>query len=88
MPAESEDTHGPIEEQYREKMKALAGAIDEILNDDPDNKTTGFALFMFSFGDDPAGRMNYISNAQRKDMVAAIKEFLVRDMAHQRHGRG
>jgi hypothetical protein len=88
MPHELEDTHGPIEEQYRRKMKGLASAIDEILNEDPNNKTTGFALFMFSFGEDPAGRMNYISNARREDMIAAVKEFLVRDMTHHRHGRG
>lgn len=34
----------------------------------------GFALFMFSFGDDP--EMTWISNAERPDMVRALKEFI------------
>ena len=34
----------------------------------------GFALFMFSFGDDP--EMTWISNANRVDMVKALKEFI------------
>lgn len=34
----------------------------------------GFALFMFSFGDGP--EMTWISNAERRDMIKALKEFI------------
>ena len=34
----------------------------------------GFALFMFSFGDE--SEMTWISNAEREDMVKALKEFI------------
>jgi hypothetical protein len=37
----------------------------------------GFALLVFDFGD--KGRMNYISNAQREDMLTAMKEFISRN---------
>ncbi|MFM0008308.1 hypothetical protein PQR57_46340 [Paraburkholderia dipogonis] len=38
-------------------------------------KSYGFAIFVFPFNGD-RGRMNYISNAEREDMVAALKEFI------------
>lgn len=41
-------------------------------------KPFGFALLVFPFGDKPKGRMNYISNAQRADMLIAMKEFIAR----------
>jgi hypothetical protein len=34
----------------------------------------GFALFMFSFGD--GSEMTWISNAERADMIKALKEFI------------
>jgi hypothetical protein len=34
----------------------------------------GFALLMFSFGDEP--EMTWISNAERPDMINALKEFI------------
>ena len=36
----------------------------------------GFALLVFPFGGDPEGRINYISNSNREDMVCAMKEFI------------
>ena len=34
----------------------------------------GFILFAFPFG--PGGRMNYVSNARREDVVATMREFI------------
>lgn len=34
----------------------------------------GFSLLIFSFGD--SGNLFYISNAQREDMVATMKQFI------------
>lgn len=73
-------THGPIEERYRNQMRALATALDEILNGDGP-KTLGFMLLMFEFGKE--GRVNYISNAERSDAIAAMKEWIAR--AEGRH---
>jgi len=36
----------------------------------------GFALFMFSFGNEQ--EMTWISNAERVDMIAALKEFIAK----------
>jgi hypothetical protein len=34
----------------------------------------GFILFAFPFGSE--GQMNYVSNARREDVVAALREFI------------
>jgi len=66
---------GPIEKEYELKMKALGVAIDEFIN--PDGKqSNGFIVMMFKFGDTSAGRMNYLTNADRKDVITALKEQL------------
>lgn len=61
-------SHGPIEEKHKHPMYALAKTIEECF------PGIGFCLFMFDFGD--KGRMNYVSNAKREDMITAMKEFI------------
>lgn len=51
-------------------MNAIAEVLSEAL------EGQGFALLVFDFGD--KGRMNYISNARREDMIVAMKEFISR----------
>jgi hypothetical protein len=69
----------PIEEAYREKMNHLGALIDEFFNGDLRGKDrkVGFCLMLFNF-DDGAGRANYISNAERADVVTLLKEQLAR----------
>jgi hypothetical protein len=69
----------PIEQQYRDKMKKLAQALDAFLNDGAtgDDRKTGFCLMVFPFADFD-GRANYISNANRRDIVILLKEQLRR----------
>jgi hypothetical protein len=69
---------GPIEEAYRERMNWLAHAIDEFFNGDlrGEQRQIGFCLMVFKFGD--GGRANYISNANRDDVVIMLKEQLKR----------
>ena len=62
----------PIAPKYREQMNDLARALDRALNPNPARKTLGFALFIFEFN--APGRANYISNANRADMITAMKE--------------
>ena len=70
----------PIEARYRAQMAELANFLDEYLNGpkslrkgEPKN---GFCLMMFQFGD--GGRANYISNADRRDIITLLKEQLAR----------
>jgi hypothetical protein len=69
----------PIEEAHRERMNNLARFLDKFWNgdDEGDDKKVGFCLMVFNFGDGP-GRANYISNADRKDVVTLLKEQIKR----------
>lgn len=67
---------GPIQEEYRARMNALARVIDEALNGEAKgvDRSVGFVLLVFEFGEKD-GRCNYISNgADRKDMVKLLRE--------------
>ena len=66
----------PIEPKFREQMNVIANLLDDSLNGDTRPRTVGFLLLMFDFGNPDGGRMNYISNAQRADMLCAMKEFI------------
>jgi len=67
----------PIEEKYRETMNRLARLLDDYLNGPRDLRDgpskNGFILIMFELGEQE-GRTNYISNADRKDVVTMLKE--------------
>jgi hypothetical protein len=70
----------PIEAGYREKMNAVARAIDELFNGNAkgDKRDVGFVLLVFPFGE-KEGRCNYISNgADRRDVVTLMKEQIKR----------
>ena len=73
-------TEEPIEKHLLKIMNALGESLDFYLN--PNNqiqgRSLGFALLIFPFGEDPNGRINYISNSQRADMLVAMKEFIAR----------
>ena len=65
---------GPIEPQLHDLMNGLAHGLDEIFNDRGKPKKVGFVLLAFNFGD--KGRCNYISNANREDVVTLLTEQL------------
>jgi hypothetical protein len=69
----------PIEPDYIEKMNALAHALDDLFNGDlkGHDRKVGFCVMVFNFGDGP-GRANYISNANRQDVVTLLKEQIKR----------
>jgi len=60
-------------------MRDLGGLVDYALHDDKgrDKKTEqiGWAVLTFDFKAE-GGMINYISNAQREDMITALKEFI------------
>ncbi len=67
----------PIQpELANEQAKAIGHAIDGFLNPNGD-EDFGFAVLIFKMGE--VDRMNYISNAVRADMLAAMKEFIARN---------
>jgi hypothetical protein len=53
----------------------LGRTLDAILNPDPNNKTEGFVLLMFDLNTNK-GRMNYLANAERGDMLKALEELV------------
>lgn len=76
----------PIQAQYREGMNALANFLDEHFNGGRDPKRIGFVLLMAEFGKIEGGRVNYISNGERSDMIAMMKEWLARAEGRYQEG--
>jgi len=80
--------YNPIEKKQYTKIETqqnltmLAKTLDLVLNGPVENieqKMNGFVLLIFPFGQ-PEGeqRANYISNADREDIIAMMKEFIAR----------
>jgi N-glycosylase/DNA lyase len=77
---DNESGEEDVQKQYMEQMRQVASVIDAVFNPDEEKKTTGFAVLTFPLGiADKDSRMNYMSNAERKDMIAAMKEFIARN---------
>lgn len=73
-------TEEPIEPKFNLFMKDLARGVDDALNGPPGplrERESGFFMFFFDFKTGPEkGRMNYISNADRLDVLQALKEMV------------
>jgi hypothetical protein len=67
----------PIEAPMRKVMNDIGNLLGDAIRESGGGY--GFALLVFPFGDDPGGRMNYVSNARREDMLVAMKEFIARN---------
>lgn len=68
----------PIQPAFSEMMQRIAAAIDEGFNGTTGPKKVGFVLLTAEFGKIEGGRVNYISNAERDDMIAMMKEYIAR----------
>lgn len=71
--------HGPIEPEFHALMNHLAKALDDMFNGEgcpPEKKRVGFFLTTFRF--DEPGRFNYISNADKLDVRAMLKDITAR----------
>lgn len=70
----------PIEEKFKEMMNGLAQSLDQFLNPDANGpKKVGFLLCLFDLSEGPnlkENRFNYISNSQRMDITASLKEII------------
>ena len=60
--------------------QVLAETLDRAFNGEASghDRKFGFALFYFEFGKTEGGRVNYVSNATRADMLVAVREWLAR----------
>lgn len=79
----SEHTLGdaPIEPEFINTMNIVAGVLDRVFNGEARGKdrNTGFILMVFPFNEvTEGGRTNYISNAERADVVTMLKEQIKR----------
>lgn len=70
----------PIPDSFRQGLNAIADILDQTfngLNRDRDPKIV-FTLMMAETGLIEENGVNYISNGNREDMIAMIKEWLAR----------
>jgi len=66
----------PIEPEFIVLMNSLADLLQEVLNGKGTRMTdskVGFVLMVFNMNE-VGGRCNYISNANRKDVMTLMKE--------------
>lgn len=71
---------GPVQKEYEAQMLGVVEALDQTFNGELRGKDrhTGFVLLVFPFGT-TEGRCNFMSNgADRKDIVALMKEMIAR----------
>lgn len=71
----------PIDAKYRQQMNELAASLDRAFNGDDAKgpaRKVGFVLLTFPFDGPEGQRTNYISNADRRDMIVGLKEILAR----------
>lgn len=70
----------PIEAEQRKLMNALAEGLDHVFNGTRKghDRKVAFVLLTARFGDYDNGRVNYISNGERADIVSMMKELIAR----------
>jgi hypothetical protein len=66
--------------ETKEFMQSIARGLDTILNGDEAQSPTrmGFVLLLFPFDQVEGSRTNYVSNCDRRDIIAALKEVTAR----------
>jgi len=71
---------GPVQRKYKQQMERVARMIDTMFNGKKRPKEVGFILMVFPFegAGDGEHRANYMSNADRQDVVVLLKEQLAR----------
>lgn len=70
-------SHGPIQADQRELMNAIARALDDVFNPG-ETRRIAFVVLTAKFGDYEGGRVNYISNGERADIISMMKETIAR----------
>lgn len=65
-------------ESVANAMQAIAQVLDGVLNKDITDNQIGFVLLTFQKDGETGSRTNYVSNCQREDILAALKEVVGR----------
>lgn len=65
----------PIPEDLVGVMQEIGRILDGAIKGKA-GRSMGFMLMVFDFGE--GGRMSYISNAQREDIILALEEFITK----------
>jgi hypothetical protein len=68
-------------DSIKKMMKDIGGRIHSAIEHSDNAGKVGFALLIFEFGE--GGFMFYTSNADRKNMVLALKELIVKQDAEE-----
>ena len=70
----------PISEGQRKLMNVLAATLDDVFNGNVQPKKVGFALLVYNLGEqlEGTGRVNYIGNGKRDEVLTALKELVAR----------
>jgi hypothetical protein len=70
----------PISDELRAGMHDLCSFIDDVFNGNVRPKRVGFALLIYNLGEEleGTGRINYIGNGQRGEVLVALKELVAR----------
>lgn len=74
----------PIQTAYRQQMREVARTLDVVFNGTAANepgrgrRKVAFVLLTAEFDKVEDGRVNYISNGDRADIVAMMKELIAR----------
>ena len=65
-----------------DKEKEASNMLQEIARNIKEKlpEGMGFALLTYEFGDNPEKKMLYVSNSNRKDVLAAMAEFLQKNI--------
>ncbi len=66
----------PVDPRVVKGMTHMGDMIDTALNGDTMPREFGFVLLVFEFGTKDHRKMNYMSNAERVDMLCALKELV------------
>lgn len=66
------DAHGPMNKLARDIDRGLSGRAKGKA------KRYGFILLVAEFNKIEDGRVNYVSNGERADMIAMLREYLAR----------
>jgi len=64
--------------ETKRMMQSIATALDGALNEEGTPKRNGFVVLLFPLDQAEGSRTNYVSNCDRKDIVAALKEVVAR----------
>lgn len=59
-------------------MQDAARLVDALINPPAGKRENGFVLLVFPFDKPEGDRTNYVSNTERSEIVAALKEIVAR----------